>query len=281
MPRRITPLTNERWLKNMVIILRKINPPCSKEYLTQLYSIDRVSIPKIAKLFNVNCWNIWYWLKGYGIEIRTRSEALKGNTIGWRYRTKISTAKKGKHCSPATEFTTERVAGEKNPFYGKKHNATSKRKISQSKTGLPIHSSEFKCKQADRMKKCWHDLEFRKNRVKRILEILMEKPSKPEQELIEIIEDNSLPFSYVGDGKELVGRLCPDFIHKNGEKKIIEVFGRVFHDPRFSFRDEIPWHQQYWGRMAYYSQLGYNCLIIWDDELEDKQKVVERIKTWT
>lgn len=28
------------------------------------------------------------------------------------------------------------------------------------------------------------------------------------------------------------------------------------------------------------SQLGYDCLIVWDDELGDEMKIVERIKTF-
>jgi hypothetical protein len=256
--------------------MEKLYP--DRENLSQLYLIQRMSIPKIAELFDVNCWNIWHQLRKYGIKVRTRSEALYGNTIGMQHRDKISLAKQGKHCSVATEFTRENVLGEKNPFYGKRHSSETKQKISQSKKGMAVHSIGFKHKQQARMRKNWSNPTFRKKTMHQILKTLMEKPSKPEQYLIEIIENNSLPFSYVGDGKELVGNLCPDFIHKDGEKKIIEVFGRVFHDPDFSFRDEIPWHQQYWGRIAYYAQLGYNCLVLWDDELNNEEVIIERIR---
>ncbi len=55
------------------------------------------------------------------------------------------------------------------------------------------------------------------------------------------------------------------------------MFGRVFHDPEKSFF-EVPWDGQYWGRLARFSRSGYDCLILWDDELDDEIEVVEKIR---
>jgi len=107
-----------------------------------------------------------------------------------------------------------------------------------------------------------------------------QKPTKPEKKLMEIIDKYELPFKYVGDGGVTIYGLNPDFINCNGEKKIIEVFGRAFHDPDKSFIEEVSWYQQEWGRKAIYSQLGFDTLIIWDDEMDDDEIVVERIKSF-
>ena len=95
--------------------------------------------------------------------------------------------------------------------------------------------------------------------------------------MIEVIEENNLPFRYVGNGEVIIGTLNPDFIHLNDDK-IIEVFGRVFHDPLVS-PWEIPIKRQYEGRINYYEGLGYSCLILWDDELNDSDYVLERVRS--
>ena len=113
-----------------------------------------------------------------------------------------------------------------------------------------------------------------------ILKGLIEKPTKPEATLATIIIEAELPLRYVGNGQLIIGNLCPDFVGTNGSKKVVEVFGRVFHDPYKSFRRTIPWHQQYFGRIAYYKQHGYDCLILWDDEIQNmtKEELVDRIR---
>lgn len=225
--------------------LRRIE--ISKKELKRLYLLEKHSIAEIAKLCGVSQTPIMMKLKEYGIKLRTRSLALKGKNIPKAVRRKISKTKKGQRSSPSTEFK-------------KGFNAPKEWRNLWSKI----------------MKNKWNDLSY----VKKIMKARHTRPNNPENRLIRILNGNNLPFSYTGDGKVIVGGLCPDFAHNNGKKKLIELFGRIYHDPNKSFKAKIPWHSQYWGRIAYYSQLGYDCLIIWDDELEDEEKVVERIKSW-
>lgn len=135
---------------------------------------------------------------------------------------------------------------------------------------------DYRSKMLSLLKLRNNDPKFIEKRIKG----LIKRPTTPEKALINFIEDYSLPFKYVGNGEVIIGNLNPDFIHTGGEKKVIEVFGRAFHDPDETFRDEIPWRQQYWGRMTYFSQLGYDCLILWDDELKDEGALVKRIKSF-
>jgi len=122
-------------------------------------------------------------------------------------------------------------------------------------------------------KKFWRRLDY----ARKVIKKLHSRPSKPETEVIQIIKQNGFPFKYVGDGSVVIGTLNPDFIHTEGERMVLEVFGRAFHDPSVSHK-EVPWKQQYFGRIAYYAHLGYKCLILWDDELKNKSKVVEKIR---
>jgi G:T-mismatch repair DNA endonuclease (very short patch repair protein) len=116
---------------------------------------------------------------------------------------------------------------------------------------------------------------------KRNLQSCMKRPTKPENILSSIISTHDLPFRYSGNGTVLIGRLNPDFVH-NHDKKVIEVFGRAFHDPDYKYRfAEIPWYRQYSGRTLYYKQHGYDCLIFWEDQLHDENFVLNQVKGFT
>lgn len=133
---------------------------------------------------------------------------------------------------------------------------------------------------ANHMKEKCADPQFKKHWLKTMLTGLIRKPTSPEQKIIDLIQEHQLPLRYVGDGKIIIGSLNPDFVSTNGPPKVIEVFGRVFHEPNSSFRKEIPWYQQYWGRMAYFSQRGYDCLILWDDEIGEDKLVLDKITSF-
>lgn len=114
--------------------------------------------------------------------------------------------------------------------------------------------------------------------IKKRLKGLLKRPTKPERNVIELIEKNNFPFKYVGDGSKIIGTLNPDFIHDE-QKKVIEVFGRVYHDPEESFFP-VNWTSQPQGRKEIFKQLGYDCLILWDDELDSEEDISNRIKTF-
>lgn len=113
---------------------------------------------------------------------------------------------------------------------------------------------------------------------KKRMNALAQKPTKPERVFMEIIERNNLPFQYVGNGAIVIGTLNPDFI-SNDKNKIIEIFGRVYHDPEVSFF-ALDWKRQAFGRLASYAQFGYDCLILWDDELDEQEVVVNKVRSF-
>lgn len=110
-------------------------------------------------------------------------------------------------------------------------------------------------------KKNWQDPDY----VKRVM--AKHQPNKPEQQLITLIEANKLPFKYVGDGEFILGGNCPDFLNTNGKKQLIELFGTYWH-PVFDVAK----------KKEHYRQYGFDTLIIWEDELQDEDKVLKKIK---
>ena len=97
--------------------------------------------------------------------------------------------------------------------------------------------------------------------------------------MINLIKENNFPFNYVGDGKVIIGGKCPDFLSKN-PKKIIEVFGEVFHDPSKTFKKSIPYHQTKKGTIKHYARYGFQTLVIWVNELKNPNQVVDKIQNF-
>ena len=134
------------------------------------------------------------------------------------------------------------------------------------------HSTETKNMLSKTQKALWNNKDY----AKRMMRKIHAKPNNIESQLIGIIEKNKLPFKFVGDGSVIIHGLNPDFIENNGKKKIIEVFGRVFHDPINSFV-KVRDYQTETGRKKIFAEEGWDCLVFWDDELDDEEIVVSKI----
>lgn len=93
------------------------------------------------------------------------------------------------------------------------------------------------------------------------------KPTKPERTLIKIIKKYNLPFKYVGNGEFVLGGKCPDFLNTDGKKQLIELFGTYWHDIFDIAR-----------RKDHFKQYGFETLIIWEDELKNKDRVIHKLK---
>ena len=107
--------------------------------------------------------------------------------------------------------------------------------------------------------------------MKRRISALIKTPNKKELMVIELLKNNNLEYDFVGDGKIMIGTKNPDFINiKN--KKIIEVFGDYWHTKKVRCYEETEE-----GRIKYFNNYGYKTLVIWESELKDKNKVLEKI----
>ena len=107
--------------------------------------------------------------------------------------------------------------------------------------------------------------------IKRRIQGLITKPNKKESIVIELLKNNNINYEYVGNGKFIIGTKNPDFINIK-DKKIIEVFGDYWHTKKVRCYEETEE-----GRIKYFNNYGYKTLIIWENELKDKNKVLEKI----
>jgi very-short-patch-repair endonuclease len=205
----------------------------------------------------------------------------KGHKVPKKWRKIVSKVNKGKHRSPNTEFKKEETYEQK---YGIKKAKEIKKKMSlirsgegNSMYGKGATKGSFKegHKLLDGSEKGWfkkghkESKEMKQKRIKATLKAIKIKPNLPEKQMIQIVKLNNLPFNYVGDGKIIIGGFNPDFLSKN-PRHIIEVFGDYWHN-----RKEIKRRDE--RRLNAYASLGYKPLIIWEHELKEPQRVIERI----
>jgi len=96
------------------------------------------------------------------------------------------------------------------------------------------------------------------------------RPTKPEAKLYELIQETCPEeYIYCGDFSVVIGKISPDFININGQKKVIEMFGNYWHKPGSDRQ-----------RRAILHAYGFDCLVIWEHELKDlpREEIIEKIK---
>ena len=129
------------------------------------------------------------------------------------------------------------------------------------------HLSEIQSEMADHYRQKaleqWQNPEIRDKQTKAILSGSHIRPTKAEYELEILIEIAcSKEYKYVGDGKVIIGGMCPDFINILGKKKVIEMFGDYWHkgqDPQ--------------DKINKYKTFGFECLVIWESDLTRLSKL--------
>jgi hypothetical protein len=134
---------------------------------------------------------------------------------------------------------------------------------------------KYREKQIKRFIKQWADPNWKNRQVKLALEGNNIKPNKPET-LLNNILDELYPgdWKYTGDGSFIIDGLNPDFVNVNGKKQIIELFGDWWHSDK---KVENKWRSSEEGRIETFSQYGYRCLVIWERELKEPEKVKTRV----
>jgi len=143
------------------------------------------------------------------------------------------------------------------------------------------HTDEFKKSVGLASKKRWSNPEYAKRVSAKVLEVNETvRPNNPENRLLDILK--GLPksgLSYVGDGSFWVGGKNPDFVNID-KKQIIEVLGCYWHGcPRhFPHKQK---KQKLISRIELFKRFGYSTLCIWECELNDSTKVMQKIIAFT
>lgn len=278
----------KRWTNKEIEILQEYYPITTPKEIMQL-------LPK-RSYFSIN-------LKASRLSIKklpealSRSRGVSGDANPAKrpeVRAKISKALKGKKRS--IEFRrhlSEIEKGEGNPFYGRHHTQQTREAISERRKGKRnspateftserikkiCQKPEEKKRRSIASKQLWQSKEYAEKTLRAISKALARRPNKLELKMLEILEQ-TFPgdWQYTGDGKVILGKLIPDFININGKKKIIEVFGQYWHTGERA-KTRINLTEK--GRIKEYQKLGFGCLVLWDRDIENKEKVIRLVKSF-
>jgi len=120
--------------------------------------------------------------------------------------------------------------------------------------------------------RAWADPEKKAEWIKNNLKANRIRPTSIEQTIIDVCQEYSLPYKYVGNGEVIIEGKNPDFICTNGCKTILECYGRYWHQPE----DEPE-------RKEYFLKFGYKTLILWDYEIDKSshEELRDKINNFT
>lgn len=189
--------------------------------------------------------------------VKRMIETRKGRKMKESSRLKLIESKMGHTCSDETRRkiglkSSERLA---DPAYMAKH----KKAIS----GWHC-TDEMKEKQREISKKLWENPEY----GHKVLSGVCQRPNKKEALLLDIINEVAPDqYRYTGDGSFSIYNLHPDFTNCNGQKKVIEHYGKYWHKG-----------QNPQDRIDKFALFGYKCLVIWEYELKNRDDVAAKVK---
>ena len=225
--------------------------------MIKLYG-ENVSLTKISILFGCSRGTITRLLKRHGVKIFiTKPHTIK-NLGKYAIKGYTFTDKERKNLVESMKHID--FFGEHNPFYGKKH--TLKTLLNFSK----------------QRKEQWQDEEFKNKTITAQRKSMTIKPNKPETMMIKLFKQNSLPLHYVGDGQLVIGGKCPDFVC-NPSKKVVLLHGDYWHYTKFKKDNPLLTRQQVEEKdINHYRKNFFDCLIIWEHELNNQKQVLNKIK---
>lgn len=258
---------------------RKLFFPEKEAKITRKYEAGEGTLA-LAKKYHINACTIREIVLRNGGHLRPIGDSLRGKK---QSKKRIVAQKKRMTVlwqSPA--FYKKMMAIFKSKEYKEKHrvlqnknwknpNFAKKTRKAHEKGCDVFWTPLAKKKKSDLNKKKWQDPEY----AKRMFKAFAVKPNKKEKQLNTILQTHfPNEYLYTGDGKQgsFFGKI-PDFINVNGRKSVIEMFGNWYHNPKY-FPDRMGEKEL----RKHYAKFGHKALIIWERELKDEAKVIERIK---
>ncbi len=171
-----------------------------------------------------------------------------------RKLSKLERKNKAKKTSISIKNRKKKLGGFKWGMYGKHH--TKKSNFKNKKSVLEYKKNNRKKAYEDSLKGAKNCRKIMKRNYKTSIEKKVE----------DIISKLELPYKFVGNGGVWIENMNPDFINVNGDKRVIEVLGSYWHN-------KIETNK----RIRNLKRYGFNCLPIWDYELNNEQFVIEKI----
>lgn len=223
------------------------------------------TMKKLFKEGKIKVWNKDL-TKETDARVKEISKKIKDKVSTKEHRIKMSIAHKGQ-VAWNKDIKTGIIP--KNAFE-KKHIPWNK----DTKGIMKSNSGSFK--KGDTAHKGFHQSEKTKQKCRegRMKQRLPIHHTKPELEFMRICKKYNLPFKYVGDGQVWIGKLNPDFINIDGKKEVVEIFGEYWHSP--VLRKNLRETATYEGRRKRFKEYGFDCKIIWENELKNEQLILDR-----
>jgi hypothetical protein len=139
---------------------------------------------------------------------------------------------------------------------------------------------EFRKRQIEERLERWKNKEYKEKAIKKILKSMFKRPTYLEIKFLDFIKRNNVPLIYCGDGSLLIGGKNPDFVESNGKKICVEVGNKFEKSIKRGGRNYQSWQEYEKQRIEHFAKCGWKCLVIWEDELEDEQNLLEKIKVF-
>lgn len=118
------------------------------------------------------------------------------------------------------------------------------------------------------------------NYKNKVIQKMMWKNGTSKPNTKELLLQHLLPdeWKFVGNGEVVLGGRCPDFINTNGKKQIIELFGSYWHSYKKIGRGK---QEEEDLRKSHFSKYGYQTLVIWESELKNPTKIIEKVTSFS
>lgn len=281
----------------------QVIPRPAKRELQILYWDKHLSHRKVAEYYAISPSTVIRWFKQYNMQLREQQNSyqLKGIekiclVCGRKFTTSLS--QNHIYCSRKCHYQAETKPKEVYicAYCSKKFEVPAgSRRISGTKfcsthcqylaarkgyykicsvCGRKFYASPSSKKRTHCSRRCVQlDFDLQEKRLRKVHIGANRHPTKPESELLSLLQINNLPYKYVGDGQLIIKGCNPDFVNVDGKKKLIELFGFYWHAEKEGGIGKTE-------KIQFYKSLGFDCLIVWDYELDNPSKLLEKITAW-
>jgi len=291
----------QRWKEENPEWLQKRNRRLSKK-MKRIYDEGKSKLPSrkgmepwnkgLTKLTDIRIAKTVENRKGWHHSEKSKQKMKEVHKKQWKESEKIGKSYEELYGIEKAKSMIEKITGDKNPakkpevrekigelkkgnqnFKGKHHSQKTKEKMSEARGKYYKIHPEMREKRGIQLNT---DIVIKKR-----LLIALKKPNNAELKLNGILQNNfPSEWKYVGNGEFILGGKCPDFLNCNGKKQVIELFGNWFHSKEFAehFKRQYESPEQ---RIEHYKKYGFDCLVIWESELKESDKIIERIRGFT
>lgn len=248
-----------------MILVQRLDAKMKDNWTKQDYKFleenyGKITAKDIAIKLGKKKYEVSYRAEKLGFKSKLRNCWVKGKHISKETKLKLSKYRKGKTFEElygkekADEIKSKwNRKGKNHPLWNKHHSKESKQKMRESKVKMLKNPEKRDA--------------YLKNWMKDT------KPYKLEQQYIDFFNENNFPFKFVGNGSLIINGKMPDFIY---DKKLVEVAYRK--EKKDKARIEGKKLEYLLNkRKKLFENEGYSCLFLWEDDLNDKQKLSQKL----